>query len=69
MLGWQELLIILIIILILFGANRVPKLAESLGKGVRSFKKGLKGIDEKIDESDQEKNSKNKDSESGDSET
>ncbi len=66
MLGWQELLIILIIILILFGANRVPKLAEALGKGVRSFKKGLKGVEEKIDtEGEDKKKDKEKDTSSG----
>jgi sec-independent protein translocase protein TatA len=40
-LGYQELLIILVIVLILFGANRLPELAKSLGKSVKEFKKGV----------------------------
>jgi sec-independent protein translocase protein TatA len=40
-LGYQELLIILVIVLILFGANRLPDLARSLGSSVKEFKKGV----------------------------
>ena len=40
-LGYQELLIILVIVLVLFGANRLPELAKSLGKSVKEFKKGF----------------------------
>jgi sec-independent protein translocase protein TatA len=40
-LGYQELLIILVIVLILFGANRLPELAKSLGSSVKEFKKGI----------------------------
>jgi sec-independent protein translocase protein TatA len=40
-LGYQELLIILLIVLILFGASRLPELARSLGTSVREFKKGV----------------------------
>lgn len=40
-LGYQELLIILVIVLILFGANRLPQLARSLGTSVKEFKKGV----------------------------
>ena len=39
--GYQELLIILVIVLILFGANRLPELARSLGSSVKEFKKGV----------------------------
>lgn len=41
-LGMQEILIILLIVLLLFGATRIPALMRSLGRGVGSFKKGLK---------------------------
>ena len=37
-LGWQELLIVLVIILIIFGAGKLPEVAKSLGRGVKEFK-------------------------------
>ena len=40
-LGYQELLLILVIVLILFGAQRLPDLARSLGSSVKEFKKGI----------------------------
>src|SRR5262249_16555322 len=40
-LGYQELLIILVIVLVLFGANRLPELARSLGSSVKEFQKGV----------------------------
>ena len=40
-LGYQELLVILVIVLILFGARRLPDLARSLGSSVKEFKKGV----------------------------
>ena len=40
-LGMQELIIILVIILILFGAKRLPELAGGIGKAIKSFKKGV----------------------------
>ncbi len=40
--GMPELIIILVIILLLFGASRLPELAKSLGKAVNEFKKGMK---------------------------
>ena len=44
-LGWQEIILILLIVLLLFGAKKIPELAKSLGKGVKEFKKGLKEIE------------------------
>jgi sec-independent protein translocase protein TatA len=43
-LGYQELLLILLIVLILFGAQRLPDLARSLGSSVKEFKKGVNEI-------------------------
>jgi sec-independent protein translocase protein TatA len=43
-LGYQELLLILVIVLILFGAQRLPDLARSLGSSVKEFKKGVSEI-------------------------
>lgn len=45
-LGMQELIIILVILVFLFGANKIPALARGLGKSVREFKKGVAGEDE-----------------------
>lgn len=44
--GLPELLIILVLVLLIFGVGRVSKIAGELGKGIRSFKKGLSGEDE-----------------------
>lgn len=40
--GMGELLIILVIVLVLFGASRIPEIAKSLGKGIKEFKKSVK---------------------------
>lgn len=44
-LGWTEILLIVLIILLLFGAKRIPDLMRSLGKGVHELKKGMQGLD------------------------
>ena len=44
--GTQELLIIALVVLLLFGGTQIPKLMRGLGKGVKSFKDGLDGKDE-----------------------
>ena len=38
-LGWQELLVVLVIVMIIFGAGKLPEVARSLGQGVKEFKK------------------------------
>ncbi len=47
-LGTQELLIILIIALFLFGGKKLPEIGAGLGKGLRAFKKGLSEINEEV---------------------
>jgi len=56
-LGYQELLLILVIVLILFGAQRLPDLARSLGSSVKEFKKGVNELnkDEAPAKKDEEK--------------
>ena len=55
-LGVWELVLILIIVLLVFGANRLPQLGAGVGKGIRNFKKSLKGEDEiDISPTDKEK--------------
>ena len=53
--GLLEVLLIVVVILLLFGANRLPKALGGLGKGVREFKKGLKGDDTEDSASDEKK--------------
>lgn len=45
-LGVGELAIILVIVLIIFGAGKLPEIGEGLGKGIRSFRKAVKSPDE-----------------------
>lgn len=42
--GWTEILVILALILLLFGAKRLPELARSLGKSLKEFKKGTQEL-------------------------
>lgn len=42
-LGVQELLIILLIVLVIFGASKLPQLGKGLGEGIKNFKKSVKG--------------------------
>ncbi|SEA61726.1 sec-independent protein translocase protein TatA [Desulfuromusa kysingii] len=49
-LGTQELLIILVLVMIVFGAGKIPQVGGALGKGLRNFKKGIKDVDDDIEE-------------------
>jgi sec-independent protein translocase protein TatA len=53
--GGTELIIALVIILLLFGAKRIPELAKGLGSGVREFRKGSRGDYEVEEEKKEEK--------------
>ena len=44
--GFWEIAIIVLVILLLFGAKKIPELMRGLGKGVKNFKDGVNGIDE-----------------------
>lgn len=46
MVGTQELLIVLVILLLLFGGTRLPQLAKGLGRSIREFKQGAAGLEE-----------------------
>lgn len=56
-LGTGEIIIILVIFLILFGAKKIPELAQGLGKGIKEFKKSMKDIEEDISISDKSQSS------------
>ena len=53
MVGTTEIIVIALIILLLFGGSQIPKLMKGIGKGVKSYKDGLNGIDD--DEDDDKK--------------
>lgn len=48
--GFPELLVILLIVLLLFGAARLPEIARSLGKSIQEFKKGVKEIERDVND-------------------
>lgn len=48
-LGAPEVIIIAIVILLLFGGKKIPELMKGLGKGIKSFKDGVKDIEDDID--------------------
>jgi TatA/E family protein of Tat protein translocase len=43
-----ELLILLVVLLLIFGAKRLPEMGKSLGKGMREFKEGVTGVEESV---------------------
>jgi len=47
--GFGEILVILVVVLLVFGANKIPQLGDALGKGIRNFKKSSKDDDDTID--------------------
>ena len=47
--GPTELIVILLLVLVLFGAKRIPEIAQGLGKGIREFKKSMKDIQGEIE--------------------
>jgi sec-independent protein translocase protein TatA len=49
-LGPMELIVILSIVVVLFGASRIPQLGRGIGEGIRNFKKGLKGDDSEAEQ-------------------
>lgn len=50
--GTGEIIIIVLIVLLLFGGAKIPELMKGLGKGVKSFKDGLKEVEEEIKDID-----------------
>jgi len=57
--GWQELLIVLLIVLVVFGAGRLPMIGEGLGKAIRNLKRSLKADDDiEVTSSDKQVESK-----------
>jgi sec-independent protein translocase protein TatA len=55
--GLDKLVLLLVVVLLLFGAKRIPEIARSLGKGVRVFKDGFAGPDQSLEHSRAEETS------------
>jgi sec-independent protein translocase protein TatA len=49
-LGTGEIILIALVVLLLFGGKKIPELMKGIGKGVRGFKEGLKGIEDEIND-------------------
>ena len=54
-LGTTEILVIALIILLLFGGRKIPELMKGLGKGIKSFKDGMKEVEKDVDINDEKK--------------
>jgi len=59
-LGWPELVLVFAALLLIFGAKRLPEIAQGLGKGVREFKKALKETEDEVKSSLKEEEPKKK---------
>lgn len=55
-LGPVEMVLIFFVLLLLFGAKRLPELASGMGKGIRDFKRSLNGVDDQSIQANQEQN-------------
>lgn len=49
-LGATEIILIVLVILVFFGAKKIPELAQGLGKGIREFKKATREVEEDVEE-------------------
>ena len=61
-LGWSELVIILVIVLIIFGVGKLPEVGAGLGKGIREFKKASKSEEIEASKVEKSKDSETKES-------
>ena len=48
--GWQEILLVVLVILLLFGGRKIPELARGLGRGLQEFKKGARGLKDEVED-------------------
>ncbi len=59
--GGQEILIILVIVLVLFGGRKIPELMRGLGKGVKEYKNAVNGVEDEVRQATEEKPEESKD--------
>jgi sec-independent protein translocase protein TatA len=48
--GSQQIMIILLVAVLIFGASRLPQIGEGMGKAIRNFKKGVKEVDSQVED-------------------
>ena len=67
--GWGEILVVALVILLFFGGKKIPELMRGLGKGVRSFKEGMNDMEKEIRSPDERapKNEERQETTGGDS--
>jgi sec-independent protein translocase protein TatA len=53
--GWPEALVILVIVLVIFGAGKLPSIGGALGKSIREFRKAKDGVDEEMKDKSKDK--------------
>ncbi len=58
--GATEIIIVALIVLLLFGGKKIPELMKGIGKGVKSFKDGMKGVEEDMKETINEEKKEDK---------
>ncbi len=56
--GWQELALVFVIVLIIFGPKSLPKIGQALGRGIREFKDATMGLTSALNDEDDEKPAK-----------
>jgi sec-independent protein translocase protein TatA len=54
-LGTTEIILIALVVLLLFGGRKIPELMKGIGKGVKSFKDGVKGVEDDLKTDDDKK--------------
>ena len=57
MIGTMEIIVIVLVVLLLFGGKKIPELMRGIGKGMRSFKEGMNGVEEMTKENTDDKTS------------
>jgi sec-independent protein translocase protein TatA len=52
--GWQEILLIFLVVLLLFGARRLPEVGKAFGRGIREFRKAVKDVGRELEKDEPE---------------
>jgi sec-independent protein translocase protein TatA len=52
--GWQEILLIFLVVLLLFGARRLPEVGKAFGRGIREFRKAVKDVGRELERDEPE---------------